>query len=232
MPCFILATTLFSRVNFNIRPAEISNRGKRVHNLFFLGPGDVDRKRLRSALNVARREPENDFSKPLWHQISDRDSRKGFPTTNIRCSLTIKHESMEKLRKRDGHQQPAAEPPRAPIQQAFRVQDIKQEFQTSGACVNRRGQSELVLRTDAQRETSQTCADRWRKARGQRPRDTRVALSEWLCLIGAEVRSQSDEKAVEEAMDEKEEREGDGEAEFGRPEEGRSGLFPVVQSQR
>ena len=49
----------------NIRPAEISNGGKRVHNLFLLGPGDVDRERLRSALDIARRELENDISKPL-----------------------------------------------------------------------------------------------------------------------------------------------------------------------
>ena len=112
---------------------------------------------------------------------------------------------MEELRKGNGHQQPAAEPPRALIQPAFRVQDIKQELQAPGACVNRRSQSELVLRADPQGEPRQTCADRWRKARGQRARYTRVALSKWFCIVGAQVGSQSDEEAVEKAMDEKEE---------------------------
>lgn len=83
------------------------------------------------------------------------------------------------------------------------------------------------MRADAQGETRQTCADRWRKARRQRPRDTRVALSERLCIVGAEVGSQSDKEAVEEAMDEKEEGEGDGETEFGGAEEGSPGLLPI-----
>jgi hypothetical protein len=55
----------------NLRPAEISNRSKRVHDLFLLWPGDVGRKRLRSALDIARRELENDISKPLEDKISD-----------------------------------------------------------------------------------------------------------------------------------------------------------------
>lgn len=35
--------TLLTDSASNIRPAEISNRGKRVYNLFLLGPGDVHR---------------------------------------------------------------------------------------------------------------------------------------------------------------------------------------------
>lgn len=98
--------------------------------------------------------------------------------------------------------------------------------------MNRRSQSKLVLRADAQDEPRQTCADRWRKARGQRPRNAWVALSERLCIISAKAGSQSDEEAVEEAMDQKEEGEGDRKTKFGRPEEGSAGLFPVRQSQR
>lgn len=129
-----------------------------------------------------------------------------YPGTNTGRSLAIEHESMEKLRKRDGHQQPAAEPPRALTQPAFGVQHIEQELQTPGAGVNRRCQAELVLRTDAEGETCQTSADRGRITRSQRLRDTRVTFSERLCIIGTEVGSQSNEKSIEQTMDEKEER--------------------------
>jgi len=169
----------------NSRPAEIRNRCKRIHNLLLLRPSDVIRKRLRSALDITRRQSENDICKPL-HQISDRNNKPKI-TTDLRRSIAIENKGMEKLRKRNGHQQPAAEPFRAFSQPPLGIQNIKRELQAPHSCINHRGQSKLILRSDSQSKARQTCADGWRIAGCQGLRNARVALSEGLRIFSAEV---------------------------------------------
>lgn len=49
----------------NLRPAEARDRGERVHDFLFLGPGDIIWQRLRSALDITGRESKDHISKPL-----------------------------------------------------------------------------------------------------------------------------------------------------------------------
>lgn len=53
------------RKDQNLRPAQTRDRCERVHNLFFLWPGDIAGQRLRSAGDVARRELQDNTAEPL-----------------------------------------------------------------------------------------------------------------------------------------------------------------------
>jgi hypothetical protein len=73
---------------------------------------------------------------------------------------------MKQLRTRHGHKQPAAEPPGPLIQIPLLIENIKEKLQAARAGVDSHRETELVLRTDAQRETCQTGSDGRGEARG------------------------------------------------------------------
>ena len=132
---------------------------------------------------------------------------------------------MKQLRTRNRHQQPTPKPRRPPLQPPLLIHHIKQKLQAPRTHINRRAHPQLALRTDPQREPGHTRPDSGCISRGQRLGQTRVAVAEWKCFICAEVRAETHEEAMEDAVQKDEEGEGEGETEVGGAEDGEPFAF-------
>lgn len=126
--------------------------------------------------------------------------------TNLGDGFPVKDKGMEQLCAGHRHQEPAAKPPGLLFQPALLIENIVQKLQAPGGRVDRNRDPQPTLRADAQRKPGHAGADGRRISRGQRPGNARVALAERPRIVRAKVRSQSNEEAMQDAVDKQDER--------------------------
>ena len=135
---------------------------------------------------------------------------------------------MTQPRTRNRHQQPTSKPRRPSLQPPLLIQHIKQKLQAPRTHINRRAHPQLSLRADPQREPGHTSPDGGCISRRQRLGQARISVAEWERFICAEVRAETREEAMKDAVQENEEGEGEGKTEVGRAEDRNPFAFLMI----